>query len=78
MSENKCVVLEDGLEYIVIDEIDNDNRVTYVYLVNVNDEKDFCIRKVDDNVNPDLLVGLDSNMEFDKALLIFTKKHNKL
>lgn len=30
------------------------------------------------SVNPDLLVGLDSNMEFDKVLLIFTKKHNKL
>lgn len=28
------------------------------------------------SVNSNLLVGLDSNMEFDKVLLIFTKKHN--
>lgn len=76
MKEVKCVKLEDGLDYMVIDEIDNED-VTYVYLANVLDEEDFCIRKVDNMKNGELLVGLDSDEEFDKALLIFTKKHKE-
>lgn len=77
MVESKCIKLEDDLEYVVIDEISDGDGITYVYLANTNDEKDFCIRKVDDRKDSELLVGLDSNIEFDKALLIFTKKHNK-
>ncbi len=72
--ETKCVKLEDGLEYAVIDEIDHEDN-TYVYLVNYEDETDFCIRKVENSVNEKLLQGLDSNEEFDKALLLFTVKH---
>ena len=75
MIDCKCIRLEDGLEYAVIDEISDGKDITYVYLSNTSNEKDFCIRKVDDKVNPELLVGLDSNEEFDKALLLFSKKH---
>ncbi len=71
----KCVKLEDGIEYMILDEIDSDVN-TYVYLTNIDDEEDFCIRKVDNSRNSELLVGLDSNEEFDKALLLFTKKHH--
>lgn len=71
----KCVKLEDGIEYMILDEIDSDVN-TYVYLTNIDDEEDFCIRKVDNKRNSELLVGLDSNEEFDKALLLFTKKHH--
>ena len=53
----------------------NTGSITYVYLANIDDEEDFCIRKVDNSKNSELLVGLDSNNEFDKALLLFTKKH---
>ncbi len=74
--EIKCIKLEDGLEYMVLDEIDS-GSTTYVYLTNVSDEEDFCIRKVNNEKNSELLVGLDSNEEFDKALLIFDKKHRK-
>ena len=70
----KCVKLEDGLEYMVIDEIDS-NDTTYVYLANANDETDFCIRKVNNLVNESKLIGLDSNTEFYNALLLFTNKH---
>lgn len=70
----KCVKLEDDIEYMILDEIDSDSN-TYVYLTNVNDVDDFCIRKVDNSKNSELLVGLDSNNEFDKALLLFTQKH---
>ena len=73
--EMKCITLEDGLEYMVLDEIDCDDS-TYVYLTNVSDEEDFCIRKVNNKVNSALLIGLDSDNEFDKALLLFNQKHH--
>ena len=49
----------------MLDEIDN-----YVFLANVNDPKDVCIRK---DVGPDL-VGLDDEAEFNKALKLFQTK----
>lgn len=73
--EYDVVVLEDGLEYAVIDEITK-NGNTYVYLVNVQDEEDFCIRKVVENDTEKFLVGLSSNEEFDEALLYFVNKTN--
>lgn len=74
MQEIEYVTLEDGLEYVVIDEIESSDT-TYVYLSNADDEKDFCIRKLDKTKNPVMINGLDSDIEFDKALLLFTKKH---
>ena len=38
--EKETIVLEDGIEYIITDTINN-----YVYLNNINDPEDFCIRK---------------------------------
>lgn len=76
MIDVKCIQLEDGLEYALIDEIENGD-IKYCYLVNVNDENDFCIRKIDTKIDNETVIGLDSNHEFDKALLLFTKMHNK-
>ena len=72
--EIEVVTLENGLDYMVIDEIPN-GSVTYVYLANVDDEKDTCIRKVTEVDGEDIINGLDSEDEFNKALLLFTKKH---
>lgn len=69
----KCVKLEDGIEYVVLDEIDTGAN-TYVYLSNVDNEEDFCIRKVN-NSDENTLLGLDSDDEFDEALLLYTKKY---
>ena len=74
--EIEVVTLENGLDYMVIDEIPN-GSVTYVYLANVDDEKDTCIRKVTEVDGEDIINGLDSEDEFNKALLLFTKKHKK-
>lgn len=74
MIEAKSVRLEDGIEYMVMDEIDNANT-TYYYLANIDDEEDFCIRKIDKNKDNQLLVGLDSDQEFDRAMLLFMKKN---
>ena len=72
--EMKCIKLEDGLEYMVLDEIDSETN-TYVYLSNIEDPEDCCIRKVENDKNEELLVGLDSNEEFDKALLLYSEKN---
>lgn len=72
--EINIVVLEDGLEYAVIDEIKhNDNK--YIYLTNVNDVEDFCIRKIIVENNEQFIIGLEDEKEFDLALMLFAKNH---
>lgn len=68
------VTLEDGNEYYILDEIEIDS-VTYVYLSTESPEQKFKIRKIQINGNIEMFVGLDSDEEFDKAMLYFTKKH---
>lgn len=71
MEELEYIILENGRDYFIIDEI-TENNVTYLYLTNENDEKDFCIRKMGKDNE---VLKLDNDKEFDKALLYFTKKH---
>lgn len=75
MVDVEKVTLSDGITYIIIDEIEIDSK-KYVYLTNENDEKDFCIRKSEIENSEEFFVGLDSDEEFDKALLYFAKKNN--
>ena len=63
----KVYTLEDGIDYAVLDEINN-----YVYLANVSDPKDICIRK---DIGEEL-VGLDNEEEFNKALRLFQTKYD--
>lgn len=75
MIDVEKVTLNDGVTYIIVDEIiDNDKK--YVYLVNEKDEKDFCIRKSIIEEGEEFFLGLDSDAEFEKALLYFTKKNS--
>ena len=60
------ITLENGITYVVTNEINN-----YVYLVNPDDENDFCIRKNIEIDNEDYLKGLDSEEEFYYALSFF-------
>ena len=66
----EAVILDDGITYVIVDTIDN-----YVYLANINDEKDFCIRKIVNENNEELLQGLENEKEFNNALLKFTNKN---
>ena len=65
MNEYESIELE-GKEYIIITEVKVDNMM-YVYLVNHQDPKDICIRKV---INKD---GIDT---LEKALKLFEANHN--
>lgn len=69
--ELEYIVLENNIEYIVLEKIQSKN-CTYIYLSNPNNVKDFCIRKlVKDN-----LYGLESEEEFENSLILL-KEQNK-
>lgn len=64
------IKLEDNINYYITKEITEDN-VVYVYLTNVNDVTDFCIRKTD--LSREMLNGLDNEDELNHALELFNK-----
>lgn len=66
--------LEDGIEYAIIEEIES-NGNTYIYLSNVEDSEDFCIRKKIVENGQITIVGLNDDSEFDLALMLFAKNH---
>ena len=71
MVEVEYVTLEDGNDYFVVDIIDH-----YVYLKKEEDDKIFEIREVVKEENgEEFFVELDSQEEYEKALLLFTKKY---
>lgn len=66
MIEIETITLEDNKDYMVAKEKDN-----YLYLVNINDPKDFCIRKEIIEDGKKVIVGLQDFDEFTKALDLF-------
>lgn len=66
MIELEQITLENGITYSIIREKEN-----YVYLINPDDETDFCIRKNVIIDGEEYLKGLDNQQEFDYALSIF-------
>lgn len=67
----------DGKKYIEIDKIDIKNN-TYVFLSNSLDDTDFLIRKLVSRDGKIFYEGLDSEEEFDNALIYFVKKHENI
>ena len=76
--EKECdvITLEDGIDYVIVDEIVNEGT-KYLYLVNKNDEKDFCVRKLIIEDGEEYVSGLDSTEEFNKTISIFANKYNE-
>ncbi len=72
--EYNVVVLEDGTEYAEINKI-NLNEKTYLLLVNLKNDNDFCIRRLINENGEEVLIGLDSKEEFDQILNIFLKNN---
>ena len=76
MIDNSRVVLEDGIEYIVVDKI-RYSHFSYVYLANANDEDDICVRKEILENGDCLLVGLSSDEEVENALKLYVEKNQE-
>ncbi len=72
----ESIVLENGLEYVIVDEIKYlDNN--YLYLLNINNDKDFCIRKsIKENGN-EIVKGLKDVSEYETALKLYIDKNKK-
>ena len=66
MIDLEQITLENGITYSIVREKEN-----YVYLINPNDETDFCIRKNVIINGEEYLKKLESKEEFDYALSIF-------
>ncbi len=61
-------IIIDNIKYAVIAEINN-----YVYLANIENPKDFMIRKETEKDGEKYLAPIESDDEFKKALELFTK-----
>lgn len=72
MEQLDAIKLE-GVEYAIIHEQEI-NGTTYVYLVGVENPKDFGIRKIVVENGKEMLDGLDSDEEFDLAFRAFAEK----
>lgn len=70
-------VILNNKTYLEIDNITVKDK-TFVYLVNKNDDSDFCIRKLKVLNGKLFYEGLIDNQEFDLALMYFTKKHQNI
>lgn len=64
----EVITLEDNVEYAILKEKEN-----YLLLVNANDENDWCIRKSALENGAKIVVPLDNDEEFDKALALFNE-----
>ena len=72
--EYNVVTLEDGIEYTEIDKIENDGK-TYVFLSNLDNPKDFCVRRLMTDDDGDYIIGLDNKEEFDTVMKLFYDKY---
>lgn len=67
--EKDIITLEDDKEYIIIEEIDN-----YLYLSELNNPDNICIRKKIVEDGKKYIDGLDDEEEVLKALKLFEEK----
>ncbi|MEG0026202.1 MAG: hypothetical protein RR703_02640 [Bacilli bacterium] len=75
--ELSCVTLENGLLYGIVDTI-NINNNCYVFLSNINDDKDFCIRQRVVLDQETFLIGLTGDNLFDDVMAAFKEKNDVL
>ena len=67
------IILDDGIEYIIIKE-KKINNILYTLFANVNDGEDICYRKtIIDEDGDECYVGLDDEKEFDIVAMHFAK-----
>ena len=72
--EYDVVVLEDGLEYAEINKMKLNGK-TYIFLTNLKNDDDFCIRRLIKKDNKEFFEGLSSKEEFDEVLREFYRSN---
>jgi len=76
MVDNSRVVLEDNIEYLVVDKI-KEKDFYYIYLINHRDDADLVVRKEIVENDERFLVGLDDEDELERALTLFLDKNDE-
>lgn len=76
MINNSIIKLEDGNTYTVVDKIEKLDK-SYIYLANIENVQDFCIRKEITENGETFIVGLDNDQEYEEAMNLFIKKNNQ-
>lgn len=74
---NKILELEDGSNFLVVDEAKIDNT-NYVYLVNEDNKKDILFQRINYENRLPILSGIKTDEEFDVVLKYFGEKYKKL
>ena len=59
-------------EYVIIDEI-SDDKTSYLYLSNINDNKDFFVQKLDST--KENIINLENENEFIKDMKLYFNKY---
>ena len=72
--EYNVVTLSNGIEYTEVSRIKIDNN-TYVFLSNMDNPEDFCIKKIIKKDNEELIYAIDSDEEFNKVMNEFAKNY---
>jgi len=72
--EYNTLILENNKEYAEIDTLTNNNN-TYIFLSEINNPENICIRKIKIKDNEEYIVGLDTEEEFNTILKLFTEKY---
>ena len=75
--EVNTMILENGVEYTEVDNLVY-NNIKYVLLINTNDTKDSCIRKISIENNKEYVCRLKDYNEFDIILNMFVEKNKAL
>lgn len=70
----KTVKIDDKT-YMIIDKIVDEE--TFFYLSNINNTDDILVRKVDKE-NPDYMIPLKDDVEYNKAMLVYLNKQMQL
>ncbi len=70
------VITLNNIDYIIIDEITIEG-VTYIYLVNENDDNDFLIQKLKLKDGQNYLTNLANREEYNLALIAFENKNKQ-
>lgn len=76
MINNSIIKLEDGNTYTVVDKIEKLDK-SYIYLANIENVQDFCIRKEIMENGETFIVGLDNDQEYEEAMNLFINKNNQ-
>lgn len=77
MKEVNTVILENGLEYMEMDEVIYNNN-KYILLVNCKNVKDSCIRRLAMEDGQEYFYKVKDEIEYNKVLNLFVQKNKAL